>query len=69
MKTLHVPLTPELHRQLKILAALRETSIAEIVRTALSGAMEPMPLHIPQPPALHIPQPPALHTRTLETVQ
>ena len=68
MKRLSIPLNPELHRQLKILAALRETSIAEIVRTALSGAMEPMPLHTQQPPALHIPQSPALHTRTPETV-
>ena len=76
MKNLHIALDSEQHRKLKILAALRETSIAEIVRTALSRAMEPMPLHIPQPPALHIPQPPALHipqppalhTRTLETV-
>ena len=68
MKNIHIALDSELHRQLKILAALRETSIAEIVRTALSRAMEPMPLHTQPPPALHIPQPPALHTRTLETV-
>ena len=68
MKNLHITLDSELHRQLKILAALRETSIAEIVRTALSGAMQPTALHTQQPPALHIPQSPALHTRTLETV-
>ena len=56
MKTLHVPLNPELHRQLKILAALKETSIAEIVRTALSGAMEP-PAHeqIPRMPTMQSP--------------
>ena len=68
MKRINIPIDSEQHRQLKILAALRETSIAEIVRAAVTGAMEPMPLHTQPPPALHIPQSPALHTRTLETV-
>jgi predicted transcriptional regulator len=65
MKRLSVPLTPELHRQLKILAALRETSVAEIVRSALSGAMEPAALHTQQPPSLTT----TMHTRPLETRQ
>jgi hypothetical protein len=59
MKRLSVPLTPELHRQLKILAALRETSIADLVRQAVARAIDPTQKH----PALRTQTPPPLHTR------
>ena len=56
MKTLHVPLTPELHRQLKILAALRETTVAAFVRATLVGAMEPPAQEqIPRMPTMQSP--------------
>lgn len=47
MKNLHVPLDPELHRHLKILAAARGTTVAAIVRAALADTLPPMPLEIP----------------------
>ena len=61
MKRLSIPLNPELHRRLKILAALKETSIAEIVRAALSGAMEPAAMN--QRPGNHLPPTAPLETR------
>lgn len=46
-KKLNFAVDVVMHRQLKIIAAMNGVSVAEIARTALATAIQPMPLDTP----------------------
>lgn len=51
LKSFQLKLRPDLHRQLKLLAVERETTITDLIVEAILASLKPKPPAEPEPPA------------------